>query len=237
MSYYDDEPDVEIGVGSAYANAWRQVWSHFLILFIVGIVFWAAESMANAQMFNWSYDDDYSPLDIFKVIFGVQSALVSTALTIFLVNPLGYGRSYVYLKAARNEPVDIKDMFEPFKDYLNVVFASFLAGAIIAIGFVFLIIPGIIFACKLAFTPYLVVEKKMKAIDALAESWEMTNGYAFHVFLIGLLAGPVFILGLMCFGVGVIPALMIIKLAYASLYHAVESADYVRFPEDDPLYD
>jgi len=61
----------------------------------------------------------------------------------------------------------------------------------------------------------------MEAIEAVKESWRMTGGYAWKVFLIGLLAIPISIAGLICFGVGIIFALMWIRLAFASLYHAV----------------
>jgi uncharacterized membrane protein len=95
---------------------------------------------------------------------------------------------------------------------------------IVVIGFILLIVPGIIFACKLAFTPYLVVDRKMEVIEAIKASWRMTNGHAWKVFLIGLLAIPIFIAGIICFGVGVIISIMWITMAFASLYHAVSTS-------------
>ena len=103
--------------------------------------------------------------------------------------------------------------------------AWLIVGVIVGIGFVLLIVPGIIFACKLAFTPYLVVDRKMKVIDAVEESWRMTRGHAWKVFLVGLLAMPIALAGLMFCGVGIIIAIMWSKLAFASLYHAVSSLD------------
>lgn len=91
-------------------------------------------------------------------------------------------------------------------------------------------IPGIIFACKLAFTPYLVVDRKMEAIAAIKESWRMTNGHALEVFLIGLLAIPIVIAGLIVFGVGVIISIMWICLALATLYHAVSTTSKAPAP-------
>ena len=141
-----------------------------------------------------------------------------------LTNPIGFGMAFAYLRAARDEPVKVKDMFEGFRNYWNVVLASLLVGVIVVIGFVFLIVPGIIFACKLAFTPYLVVDRKMALIEAIQESWRMTGGHAWNIFLIGLLAIPICIAGLICFGVGIILAIMWVTLAFASLYHAVSSS-------------
>jgi uncharacterized membrane protein len=181
---------------------------------------------------------------ILGLIIGVPSWIfesdgdVSSALTVLgvlgfiygllIANPTDYGVSFAYLKAARNDKVEIRDMFEAFHNYWNAVLANILVGAIVIIGFVLLIIPGIIFACKLAFTPYLVVDQKMPVIEAVKESWRMTRGYAWTVFLIFLLAIPICIAGLICFGVGIIPALMWVAASFASLYHAVSTSGDVR---------
>jgi hypothetical protein len=49
----------------------------------------------------------------------------------------------------------------------------------------------------------------------------MTRGHAGTIFLMGLLAIPVALLGLICLVVGIIPAAMWIQTAFASMYHAV----------------
>jgi len=153
---------------------------------------------------------------------------------ILVSGPVDYGVAFAYLKAARGDKLEIKDMFEAFKNYWNVVLASLLTFVIIIIGLVLLIVPGIIFACKLAFTPYLVVDRKMEVIEAIKESWRMTGGHAWKVFLIGLLAIPIFIAGLICFGVGVIISIMWITIAFASLYHAVSSSGKATVQEGVP---
>jgi uncharacterized membrane protein len=120
----------------------------------------------------------------------------------------------------RNEKFEVKDMFLAFENYLNVVLANLLVWAIIGIGIFLLVVPGIIFACKLAFVKYLVMERKMDPVEAVKESWRMTTGHAWDIFLIGLLAIPIGIAGLICFGVGIIPAVMWIRSAFASMYFA-----------------
>ena len=116
----------------------------------------------------------------------------------------------------------------------NAVLANLLVGVIVIIGFALLIVPGIIFACKLAFTPYLVVDRKMAVIEAVKESWRMTGGHSWKVFLIGLLGIPVCIAGLICLGVGVIISIMWITLAFASLYHAVSQTGEASAREGVP---
>ena len=86
-----------------------------------------------------------------------------------------------------------------------------------------LIIPGIIFACKLAFVPYLVIDKKLDAVKALQTSWKMTDGHAMNIFVMGLLAIFIAIGGLIAFIIGVIIAAMWIYASFASIYYSVES--------------
>ena len=208
------QPVTKIGVGSAYGNGWLQLWKYFLELFLIFIISFIIGIPAG--MGGWGTDAAAALgiLSFFGFVYGV-----------FINNPVQYGVAFAYLKAARKDKLEIKDMFEALNNYWNAVLASLLVCIIVAIGLVLLIVPGIIFACKLAFTPYLVVDRKMEVIEAIKESWRMTGGHAWKVFLIGLLAIPIFIAGLICFGVGVIISIMWITLAFASLYHAVAMSE------------
>ena len=213
-----------IGVGSSYSNGWRRLWKHFLMLFLIGIIYVMISFVPSVFNVGLEMGDAGAAV----------ASIFSLAYGILLTGPIGYGVSFAYLKAARNDPLDLKDMFEVFHNYWNAVLASLLVTIIIGIGFVLLIIPGIIFACKLVFTPYLVVDRKMEVIEAIKESWRMTGGHAWTVFFIGLLAIPIGIAGLICFGVGVIISIMWVTLTFASLYHAVSSSGKAPLQEGVP---
>ena len=198
------------GVGSSYKNGWRQLWKYFLELFLIGIIGFLIGIPTGMGGWSQGIATATGVLGFFGLVYSV------------LINgPVQYGVAFAYLKAARGDKLEIKDMFEAFKNYWNAVLASLLVFVIVIIGLILLIVPGIIFACKLAFTPYLVVDRKMEVMEAIRESWRMTGGHAWKVFLIGLLAIPIGIAGLICFGVGIIVAIMWVTLAFASLYHAV----------------
>jgi len=197
-------------VSSCYGHGWRQLWKYFLELLLIGII--AFVIGIPSGMGGWA-----------QGVIGAAAMLsfLGFFYSVLIVGPTQYGVAFAYLEAARGDKLEIKDMFEAFRNYWNAVLASLLVTVIVIIGLVFLIIPGIIFACKLAFTPYLVVDRKMEVIEAVKESWRMTGGHAWKVFLIGLLAIPIGIAGLICFGVGIIIAIMWVSLAFASLYYAV----------------
>ena len=198
------------GVSSSYGHGWRQLWKYFLELFLIGLIGFLIGLPTG--MVGWFED-----VVVASTIFGV----IGLAYGIFINGPIEYGVSFAYLKASRGDKPEIKDVFAAFDNYWNAVLASLLVFVIVGLGLIILIIPGIIFSCKLVFTPYLVVDRKMEVIEAIKESWRMTGGHAWTVFFIYLLAIPIVIAGLICFGVGVIISIMWVSLTLASLYHAV----------------
>lgn len=203
------------GVSSSYGNGWRQLWKYFLELFLIGIIGFVIG--IPSWIGGWG-----------EGAAGAFLGFLGIAYSILVIGPVDYGISFSYLKAARGDKLEIKNMFEAFQNYWNAVLASLLVAVIVIIGLFLLIVPGIIFACKLAFTPYLVVDRKMAVIEAVKASWTMTGGHAWKVFFIGLLAIPISIAGLICFGVGIILSLMWIMMALASLYHAVSTTTEIR---------
>ena len=155
------QPVTNIGVGSAYGNGWRQLWKYFLWLLLIGIIAFIIGIFGSIGQWVPHLASQLAPGELAAIISGIVVSILFGLAYGFLVNgPVNYGMQYAYLKAARNDKLEIKDMFAAFKNYWNVVLASLLTYFIVSIGFVLLIVPGIIFACKLAFTPYLVVDRK-----------------------------------------------------------------------------
>ncbi len=204
------------GVSSSFGNAWRQLWRKYfigvlLITIIAGLISIPGPILSNAA------DEVRGG--------GVLLGLMALIYMLLLSNPIEYGAAFAYLRAARDDDLRIKDMFQVFQNYWNAVLANILVGFIVSMGIVMLIVPGIIFACRLAFTSYLVVDRKMEVIPAVKESWRMTRGHANKVFLIGMLSIPIALAGLICLFVGIIISIMWIEMAFASLYHAVSTLE------------
>ena len=147
-----------------------------------------------------------------------------------VLTPISYGCYWIFLKAVRGEPFKVTDMFFAFQQIGQVIVANLLLGLIIGIGFILLIVPGIIFACKLAFVPFLVMDEKMTAVDAIRKSWEMTRGFSWTIFWMGLISCFIALAGLICLIVGIFPAIIWIELAFAGIYWVVSEKLKVNPP-------
>lgn len=216
MEVVKEERKPKATISGSYKYAWQQIWKYFLYLFIITIVVGLLEAPLSAvQDSEWENTPGIILLQILIAAYGLLFLPV-----------VKYGGDLLYLRGMRNEKIEISELFDGFKNnYLNIILANLLTFAIIGIGFVFLIIPGIILACRLAFVSYLVMDKNMEPVAAVEKSWEMTRGYGWKIFGMALLVLPIFIAGLLCFIVGVFFAIIWVHAAFASMYHAVDLED------------
>ena len=113
-------------------------------------------------------------------IIGAVIAIIGSIIVITAA-PLYYGLTYMASKGARGETVEINDVFAGFKpDKFIQSWILFLAlGIPIFIGFLLLILPGIIlsiaFGILFLYALPLMVLKNASAIDALKESLEIAK--------------------------------------------------------------
>jgi hypothetical protein len=198
--------------GDNYSKGWNLIFATFIELLVVIIVYAVIQIPTNG--FNFKPDEFewfFAPLILLAIGYGI-----------FIAGPIGYSVSWVFLKAVRREKIEIKDMFAVFeRNYWNAVIAGLVTTVIIVIGLFMLIVPGIIFACRLAFVPYLIIDEKMEAMEALKASWAMTRGHGWTVFFMGILAFFIVIAGLIVLIFGVLISAMWITAAFAVLYHSV----------------
>ncbi len=198
--------------GDNYSKGWNVAFTLFIELIVVTLVY--AVIQIPTSMFQIKGDD--------FALWMIPVGVLGMAYAIFIASPIGMSANWVFLKAVRREKIEIKDMFAVFeRNYWNAVLAGLIKGVIIVFGFLMLIVPGVIFACRLAFVNYLVIDEKMEALEALKASWAMTKGHGWAIFGMFWLAVLIVIAGLLCFFFGVFISAMWITASFAVLYHSV----------------
>ncbi|KPL13758.1 MAG: hypothetical protein AMS23_02405 [Bacteroides sp. SM1_62] len=202
----------DTSTGDSYSKGWKLIFTTFIELLVVTLVYGVIQIPTNGFQFRPDHFE----------WFLVPIVLLAIGYGIFIAGPIGYSVKWVFLKAVRREKIEIKDMFAVFeRNYWNAVIAGLVVAIIVVIGLFMLIVPGIIFACRLAFVPYLVIDQKMEAMEALKASWAMTRGHGWTIFFMGLLAFFIVIAGLIVLIFGVLISAMWISAAFAILYHSV----------------
>jgi hypothetical protein len=196
---------IEPSVGAAYSYAWSLLGRDFVPLLIVGFVAWLILFVPEAILNQ-----------VNGGLGGLYNLLVGA--------PIAYGGAWAFLRAVRGQRPEVADLFVPFqRGWINAVIANLIVTVIVAIGFILLIIPGIFLAVKLCLVPFIVVDEGLGPFQAIEASWKRTSGYWWTLFLAGLLGIIVVIVGLILLIVGSIPAIMLVYLAFASLFDAISA--------------
>ena len=102
--------------------------------------------------------------------------------------PLMYG-FYAYIeKQMDTRSDDLNLLFSGFKNrFLDTFLAGLVMQILVAVGFILLVVPGIILSCGLSMTYMIMLDNpQISGIDALKASWEMMKGHKWEYFVLGL---------------------------------------------------
>lgn len=136
----------------------------------------------------------------------------------FIVNAIiGMGLIKISLEFIDNKKPKFSDLFY-VKPLVNFILASLIRGVITFIGFILLIIPGIIFSIRLQYVPYLIVDKNLPPVEAIKKSWKMTKGNTWNLFFFGILLFLVNVLGAILLLVGLFVTVPLTMLATTFVY-------------------
>ena len=209
-------------VFGSFGYGWAHLWKFFLHLFLISIIVF----VAYAPLLSLIGRDGNTAG--FAVLF-----LIATAYWLLVLPVVSYGGSWMYLRFVRDERANVADIFQGFRtSYLNIVLAKLLVVAICGIGALLFVIPGIIFACRLSFVPYLVMDKGLDPVTAIEKCWFMTRGHGWRIFGMYVLTIVLTLAGIAFVGVGALFAMMWSRTAFASLYHAVDLEDQARLNQN-----
>jgi uncharacterized membrane protein len=231
--------------GTSYNTGWKVMADNFLRLLLVVIILGIIASPMTGAKAQWKFDaHDFSNIpwnmdEFFKFgAFGIAAAFLGllAMMYYFLLLPVfKYGAKMMFVQSVRQKTPDFDLLISGFrKNYLNIVLANLLVTALIGIGIVCLFVPGIIIACRLAFTPYLVMDKELDPIKAAEESWRLTRGHGWKIFAMGFVAFFIYIAGFICFFIGVLVSDMWVKSSYATLYQSVLISKGLYQAEEEP---
>jgi len=117
------------------------------------------------------------PLAFVYLLSLVVLNLVATGATVFIVSESYLGR-----------PLSAREALARATPYMGrILVCSLLMALVVGLGFLLLVIPGIVLAVGLALAiPAVVLEQGRSASAALSRSWELTRGSRWRLFGLGV---------------------------------------------------
>ena len=145
-------------------------------------------------------------------------------LSLFVTPPIGVGLALFFLNIHSGNKLEIKTIFNPFKDvWLNSVLAYFMMIVIILIGFLLFFIPGVIATLMFSQVLYIIAEdNKIDPYNALVKSKKMMEGNKWKLFKIMLIILLLAIVCILTLGIGFIWLAPYQNAVYAKFYNVIK---------------
>ena len=136
-------------------------------------------------------------------LWGTGMAALTSLIGFVIAGPLVVGFYGILLRSLRGEQAQIPNLFDGFSRFGQAFGVYVLMIIAIVVGFIFLIIPGIIIAVGLWPALFLVYDEDLGVTATLQEAWDMTRGHRLQLFLLGIVLMFVAAIGVLALGVGI----------------------------------
>ncbi len=183
-------------------NTFKKNWPPFVVLTLSMAV------VSQAPHMLWPEETFFSAADL---ISNIATAII------------GLGFTTLSFKVLEGKKVNFADIFKDSGLLMPYVLVSVSYTILIQIGFVLLVIPGLIILARLFAAPYLVVDKKMSYMGAFKKSWELTHGKTLKLIRFNIAAILVVVVGMLAFLVGALVAIPTVSIATAYVYRKISS--------------
>lgn len=202
------EPPADIG--AAFTYGWRKFTQNVgpIILITLAVFVGLALFQVLSIIAQRSGDGGFGSIFL-ALLFGGLGAIVAFILQ--------YGVVRAALAIVDGRPVTFAeawnmDRFGPF------VVAAILQGLITFVGYLLCIIPGIIAAFLLFFTPFFVIDKQLSPTESLAASFNLVKDNAGVLVLFTIVAVIVYFAGALVCLVGLLVSIPVVLISTAYMY-------------------
>jgi uncharacterized membrane protein len=224
------------GAWNVFTRHWTPLCVGMLIMgaiFAVPILVVYVGGMAMAIAASESAGRGGDPDAGLAIALGLLGVVGALMLLVFLLSPIFTGRYLrMTMTAVRGGTPAVGDLFKGEMRYGSMLALVLLHTLLVSVGYMLLVVPGVILAIGLQFSAFFVVDRRMGAVEAMKASWQLTSGRKGQVFVVMLL------MGLVAAGCGMIPfvghfigySLMFLGLAIAYMRLTGEAAPVLPAP-------
>jgi len=176
---------------------------------------------------------------VFSVIPGMLNNLwednafmVFVTTVVFMIPQLilGMGFIRIVLDLLSGKPTGIQELFSQYPLFIRFLLGSLLYNIIVFLGLILLIIPGIYLGIRLQFFSYFIVDKGMGPVESIKASFELTRGHELDLFLLGIVAMILNILGALALMLGLLVSIPVTMLALGQAYRDLKGNEAPAAP-------
>lgn len=203
-----------VPVGQGLHFGWKEFHTHTSFYISAGLIllgFFIAFSVLGDV-----FED--APIAAFAIF--IAYVIVMSLLTI------GYIKEV--LLAVRGKQPSYKRLFSYSNTLIPYILCELAYKLIVFAGIILFIVPGIIWAIKYMFAPYLVLDKGLTVKEALKESKRITKGIKWDLLGAGIPIAIAGYLGIFALGIGLFVSLQISAIAMAFIYVSVVSQGTIK---------
>lgn len=162
---------------------------------------------------------------IMLAINGAAGSLYGLALLI--AGPMGVGYVRYCMKVMDERQSDYNRLFSGFNNFVNTMVAGLLYSIAVCVGYVLLIVPGIIVWCGFSMTYMIMAEDdKIGGVDALKMSWEMMRGHKWEFFCLSFRFIGWLLLSILTLGILSLWVKPWMQMSYINFYRKLKYGEY-----------
>ncbi|MGB5988478.1 MAG: DUF975 family protein [Marinifilaceae bacterium] len=154
--------------------------------------------------------------------YGVSASL--NILFIIIGGPIILGSMKFSLNISRGLDARFEQLFDGFNNFGKAILTFLLVSISVAIGFIFLIIPGLILSIMFSQAFFILADNKdISAVDALKESVRMMKGYKLKYLGLSLRFIPWMLLCIITLGIGFLWLVPYMYVTFAKFHDDIKA--------------
>lgn len=164
---------------------------------------------------------------VYMIVVGASQAIPFVGAFIGLVvgGPFVLGLILFSRSVLHNSEPRLEQIFDGFKNFGTAIATYLLSAVAIIVGFILLIIPGIILALGLSMSMYIIADdEEIGAYDALKKSWDLMDGFKVKYLGLVLLFVGLSFLCILTLGIGFLFLIPLMQVTMVAFYEDVKRA-------------
>lgn len=145
-------------------------------------------------------------------------------ISLIVSGPLTLGIALFSRTIYQEGDPQLNQLFEGIQSFLKSFLAYISLTILIILGILFFIIPGVIISLGFSMTFFVMADRpELSFIECMGESWNLMQGYKLKYLGLWFRFIPWYVLGFLCFGVGILLVMPWSYVTSAAFYEKVKT--------------